>query len=69
MCYKWQEGNSNFIYILKTFSGACMLGENCHFAHGEGELRATKNYKTAMCFGFQKGECVHGDKCKYAHGE
>ena len=28
-----------------------------------------KNYKTAMCFGYQKGECVHGDKCKYAHGE
>jgi len=46
-----------------------MLGDNCHFAHGENELRATKNYKTALCFGYQKGNCDHGDKCKYAHGE
>jgi len=45
------------------------MGEKCSFAHGEQELRASKNYKTSICFGYQKGECYHGDKCKYAHGE
>lgn len=46
------------------------MGQNCHFAHGESELRSTPDfYKTAPCQNWAKGNCVHGAKCRFAHGE
>jgi hypothetical protein len=26
-------------------------------------------YKTSLCYNFQKGTCTYGDGCRYAHGE
>jgi len=45
------------------------MGDKCSFAHGEQELRFSKNYKTSICYKYQQGTCMHGEKCKYAHGE
>ena len=57
------------------------LAENCHFAHGEDELRPFNPpdkadlsldplYKTQMCNNWQSEEgCEYGDTCRFAHGK
>eukprot|EP00662_Eupelagonemidae_sp_cell21_P054013 gene54013-5383_t len=54
MCVEWQAGRCR------------VVGEQCHFAHGEAELRS----KRAPCkhWGTPQG-CSFGDTCLYAHGK
>uniref|UniRef100_A0A0N5B974 C3H1-type domain-containing protein n=1 Tax=Strongyloides papillosus TaxID=174720 RepID=A0A0N5B974_STREA len=63
MCQAWLE-NKN-----------CNFGENCRFAHGEGELRPLKQnlryntkYKTKLCDRYTNtGICPYGDRCLFVH--
>jgi len=63
MCQAWLE------------SMKCTFGENCKFAHGEGELRPAKvqvrnqtKYKTKLCEKYTSGGiCVYGSRCLFIH--
>uniref|UniRef100_A0A0G4G8B7 C3H1-type domain-containing protein n=1 Tax=Chromera velia CCMP2878 TaxID=1169474 RepID=A0A0G4G8B7_9ALVE len=50
--------------------GECHLSsDQCRFAHGNAELRATNEYfKTALCRFWQQGTCPQGAACRHAHG-
>ena len=45
----------------------CELGDDCHFAHGEDELRTVRGgglaqhgVKTAVCRNWRSGSCTRG---------
>ena len=70
-----------FAYIKETVSGPCKNGDNCTFAHGTSELRASagpggkdvtaaaSKYKTNLCKQFiTAGFCPYGETCLFAHG-
>lgn len=50
----------------------CPNGNECHFAHGESELRSVPRpkykYKTQVCTYYAAGHCGNGSACHYAHG-
>lgn len=50
----------------------CPNGNECHFAHGEAELRSVPRpkykYKTQVCSYYAAGHCGNGSACHYAHG-
>jgi len=51
--------------------GVCLYGLNCHFAHGNGELRVrpkpNSKYKTEMCKKYFAGYCPYGSRCNFVH--
>ena len=52
--------------------GACELGANCNYAHGNRELRSFENplYKAQLCTAYEQGgNCQLGHDCLSAHGE
>ena len=63
--------------LCQTFEqyNECKYGDNCQFAHGEGELRTRietlpSSYKRVKCKKFWNGFiCPYGNKCKFAHDE
>ena len=46
---------------------SCKNAENCHYAHGNLELRFHLFYKTFMCKNAEN--CNYGYACAYAHSE
>ncbi|EAR84696.4 zinc finger protein (macronuclear) [Tetrahymena thermophila SB210] len=66
-------------------NGNCQLGNTCHFAHGQDEMRnvndplpnnipqqpkvVCNNFKTVKCRYFEKGFCKNQHACCFAHGD
>jgi len=50
----------------------CPNGDECHFAHGESEMRVMARpkykYKTQVCSYYAAGHCGNGSTCHFAHG-
>lgn len=50
----------------------CPNGNECHFAHGESEMRVLARpkykYKTQVCSYYAAGHCGNGSTCHFAHG-
>lgn len=50
----------------------CPNGNECHFAHGESEMRVMARpmfkYKTQVCSYYAAGHCGNGSTCHFAHG-
>ena len=67
MCKNWLD------------TGSCNYGDKCSYAHGEDEIRSSKEkkiiaqnplYKTTLCKMFAEGDyCELAENCHFAHGE
>lgn len=51
-------------HLMMILSGT--LGDDCKYAHGSKELRATEGiYKSAICNWWKQGHCQYGSRCRY----
>jgi hypothetical protein len=57
LCSFWREGR-------------CAKGENCKFAHGDGEVEFQPDLtKTSLCLAWKFGGCrLSSEQCRFAHG-
>jgi len=58
-------------------AGKCTFNQDCHFAHGQQEMRNNFNgkapaemmWRSQLCRDWTKQKCPWGAKCRFAHGE
>eukprot|EP00092_Neocalanus_flemingeri_P016244 GFUD01017587.1.p1 GENE.GFUD01017587.1~~GFUD01017587.1.p1 ORF type:complete len:378 (+),score=118.98 GFUD01017587.1:187-1320(+) len=69
----WSVASNAKTVLCKNWAaeGSCSYGDTCNFAHGEEQIRDSKQlYKTKMCKQFAEDKfCKNGDECHFAHGQ